>query len=334
MMPMMQTRRRFLTTLSLAVGAGLIRMPHVMAAEGALETTSVRLLKNPAICIAPLYVAEELLREEGFTDIRFVEVPTANEITTALAEGKVDFTGGFAAFHVAAIDAGARNYTLLAGVHAGCFELFAQEGIRSIADLKGKSVGLELAMPSLLILMAAHVGLDPAKDIHWVTDPKVKPLDSFADGKIDAFLGFPPEPQKLRARHAGHVIVSTAVDRPWSQHYCCMLAGSQDYVQKHPVATKRVLRAILKAADVCATEPARVAQSLVDGGYTNRYDYALQTLSELPYDRWRDYDAEDTVRFYALRLYDAGLIKSNPNKIIAEYTDWRFLDELKRELKA
>jgi NitT/TauT family transport system substrate-binding protein len=334
MMPMMQTRRRFLTTLSLAVGAGLIRMPHVMAAEGALETTSVRLLKNPAICIAPLYVAEELLRAEGFTDIRFVEVPTANEITTALAEGKVDFTGGFAAFHVAAIDAGARNYTLLAGVHAGCFELFAQEGIRSIADLKGKSVGLELAMPSLLILMAAHVGLDPAKDIHWVTDPKVKPLDSFADGKIDAFLGFPPEPQKLRARHAGHVIVSTAVDRPWSQHYCCMLAGSQDYVQKHPVATKRVLRAILKAADVCATEPARVAQSLVDGGYTNRYDYALQTLSELPYDRWRDYDAEDTVRFYALRLYDAGLIKSNPNKIIAEYTDWRFLDELKRELKA
>jgi NitT/TauT family transport system substrate-binding protein len=334
MMPMMQTRRRFLTTLSLAVGAGLIRMPHVMAAEGALETTSVRLLKNPAICIAPLYVAEELLRAEGFTDIRFVEVPTANEITTALAEGKVDFTGGFAAFHVAAIDAGARNYTLLAGVHAGCFELFAQEGIRSIADLKGKSVGLELAMPSLLTLMAAHVGLDPAKDIHWVTDPKVKPLDSFADGKIDAFLGFPPEPQKLRARQAGHVIVSTAVDRPWSQHYCCMLAGSQDYVQKHPVATKRVLRAILKAADVCATEPARVAQSLVDGGYTNRYDYALQTLSELPYDRWRDYDAEDTVRFYALRLYDAGLIKSNPNKIIAEYTDWRFLDELKRELKA
>jgi NitT/TauT family transport system substrate-binding protein len=87
-------------------------------------------------------------------------------------------------------------------------------------------VGLELAMPSLLTLMAAHVGLDPARDIHWVTDPKVKPLDAFADGKIDAFLGFPPEPQKLRAQRAGHVIVNTAIDRPWSQYYCCMLAGS------------------------------------------------------------------------------------------------------------
>jgi hypothetical protein len=78
----------------------------------------------------------------------------------------------------------------------------------------------------------------------------------------------------------------------------------------------------------------RVAQQLVDGGFTARYDYAFQALSGLPYDRWRDYDAEDTVRFYALRLYDAGLIKSDPNKIVAENTDWHFLDELKRELKA
>jgi NitT/TauT family transport system substrate-binding protein len=113
-----------------------------------------------------------------------------------------------------------------------------------------------------------------------------------------------------------------------------MLAGSREYLQKYPVATKRVVRAILKTADLCATEPARAAQRLVDGGFTPRYDYAFQTLSGLPYDRWRDYDAEDTVRFYALRLYDAGLIKSDPNKIIADHTDWRFLDELKRELKA
>jgi NitT/TauT family transport system substrate-binding protein len=43
---------------------------------------------------------------------------------------------------------------------------------------------------------------------------------------------------------------------------------------------------------------------------------------------------EDTVRFYALRLQEVGLIKSTPQKIIAEGTDWRFLEEIKRELKA
>jgi NitT/TauT family transport system substrate-binding protein len=331
---MTQTRRRFLAAASLTGAACLFRSPQALAAEGKLETTTVRLLKTPGICIAPLYAAEELLRAEGFTDTRFIEVATAREFPRALAEGKVDFAGGFAAHHVVEIDAGDTNRTLLAGVHAGCYELFAQEGVRGIADLKGKSVGLELASPGLLTLMAAHVGLDPKRDIRWVTDPKLKPLDLFAEGKIDAFLGFPPEPQILRARHAGHVIVDTAVDRPWSQYFCCMLAGSREYVRKYPVATKRVLRAILKATDLCATEPARAAQRLVDGGFTPRYDYALQTLSGLPYDRWRDYDAEDTVRFYALRLHDAGLIKSDPNKIIAENTDWRFLDEVKRELKA
>jgi NitT/TauT family transport system substrate-binding protein len=130
------------------------------------------------------------------------------------------------------------------------------------------------------------------------------------------------------------VIVDSAVDLPWFQYFCCMLAGNRDFIDQHPVATKRVLRAILKAADFCAADPESAARHLVNGGFTERYDYALQTLTDLPYDRWREYDPEDTMRFYALRLHEAGMITSNPNKIIAEGTDWRFLNELKRELKA
>ena len=276
-MPMMQSRRQFLTTLSLAGAAGLARAPRSLAAEGALETTTVRLPKTPGSCDAPIYIATELLRAEGFTDIRYVEMVAGHDRMEALARAEMDFAVGFAVRHVNAIDAGL-PITVLAGLHAGCFELFADERIRSITELKGKRVGLQASPPALLILMAAQVGLDPAKDISWVNDPSLKPLDLFADGKIDAFLGFPPEPQELRARHAGHVIVSTAVDRPWSQYFCCMVAGNRDYVRTYPVATKRVLRAILKTADLCASDPARVAQRLVDGGFTDRYDYALQTL--------------------------------------------------------
>ena len=99
------------------------------------------------------------------------------------------------------------------------------------------------------------------------------------------------------------------------------------------MATKRVIRAVLKAADLCAREPEVAARLIVQGGFTERYDYALQTLTENPYGAWREYDAEDTMRFCALRLHDAGLIKSTPQKIIADGTDWRLLNELKRELK-
>jgi len=39
------------------------------------------------------------------------------------------------------------------------------------------------------------------------------------------------------------------------------------------------------------------------------------------------------VRFYALRLHEISLIKSTPQKIIAQGTDWRFFNELKKEMK-
>ena len=334
-MPMTQTRRRFLTTLSLAGAVAFVRSPRALAAEGALETTTVRLPKVIGVCVSPQYAAEELLRAEGFTDILYVETPAA-AVPEAIGRGKLDFGLNYAPLLIPAIDA-AEPVTVLAGIHAGCFELFAQEGIRNVADLKGRSVGVQdwgSTAHVLVALMAAHVGLDPAKDIRWVTEPSLKPVEQFIEGKIDAVLGFPPQPQDLRARHIGHVIVNSTVDRPWSQYFCCMAAANRDYVRNYPVATKRVLRAILKATDLCATEPTRVARQIVDGGFTPRYDYALQTFNEVPYDKWREYDAADTIRFYALRMHEVGFIKSSPQKIIADGTDWRFLDELKRELKA
>jgi len=184
--------------------------------------------------------------------------------------------------------------------------------------------------------VAAHVGLDPFRDIQWVTstNSSVRPLELFVEGKLDGFVAITPDPQELRARRVGRVIFNNAIDRPWSQYFCCMLAANRDYVQRNPVATKSVFRAILKAADFCAAEPAQTARQLVDHGFIVHYELAVQGLREVLYDKWREYDHEDTVRFYALQLHEAGLIKSTPQKIIADGTDWRFLDELKRELKA
>jgi NitT/TauT family transport system substrate-binding protein len=146
-------------------------------------------------------------------------------------------------------------------------------------------------------------------------------------------LAFAPQGHELRAKKAGRVILDTTVDRPWAQYFCCIVVGDRDYVAKYPNATKRALRAFLKAADICAQDPQRAARMLVDRGFEPRYDVALEVLKELPYRRWRESDPEDTLRFYALRLHEAGMIKSTPTKIIAQGTDWRFLNELKKELK-
>jgi NitT/TauT family transport system substrate-binding protein len=298
------------------------------------ETTTIRLAKNPTICIAPQYVVSDLMNAEGFTNVVYVQSDAGVQQAKAVASGDLDFTLHFSGPLLLQVDRGLR-ITVLAGIHVGCFELFAKEGIRSVADLKGRTVGiqaLETSQHIFLSAMATLVGLNPAKDIEWVTSASVKPIELFAEGKIDAFLGFPPEPQRLRAQNIGHVIVNSAQDRPWSQYFCCMLAGNREFVRKNPVATKRVVRAMLRATDLCVSEPALVAQRMVDRGFTLRQDYAAQTLADVPYNRWRNYDPEDTIRFYALRLREAGMLKSSPAKIVADGADWRFLNEVRREL--
>jgi NitT/TauT family transport system substrate-binding protein len=330
------SRRQFLGGLTLAGTAGLLGLrPRSVAAEPPPETTRIRLVQIPSICQAPSYVAEELLRSEGFTEVHYLKKEGTADIEKALASGEADLNGHFAVPLLLRLEAG-DPIVILGGLHIGCFEPFGTNEVHTIGDLKGKTVAvptLDSSRYVFLASMVAYVGLDLHKDINFVTHPGSKSIQLLAEGQIDAYLGFPPEPQEIREKQIGHVVVNSAVDRPWSQYFCCMLAGNQEFVHKHPVATKRALRAILKAANVCELEPERAAQFIVDKGFTPRYDYALQVMKDLPYGQWRKYSAEDTMRFYALRLHEVGMLKSSPQKLIAQGTDWRFFNELQRELK-
>jgi len=333
---MMQTRREFVTALTAAGASGALGLAmHSEAVDAPPEVKKIRLVRIPGICIAPQYVAEDLLRTDGFTDVSYIETTAGMEASKAIAVGDADFTIIFSAPVLLSIEAGA-PVLLLGGVHVGCFELVATERVRSLPDLRGKKVAVQTLQSSqhiFLSSMAAHVGLNPSKDINWVTYASPEAIQRLAEGSIDALLAFPPEAQELRARKIGHVVVNSGTDRPWSQYLCCMLAGNREFVRKNPIATKRVLRAILKATDVCALMPEQAARAVIEKGYATNYEYALQTMRDVTYGKWRQYDPEDTVRFYALRLHEAGMVKSSPQKLIAQGTDWRVLNELKKELK-
>jgi NitT/TauT family transport system substrate-binding protein len=336
-MQIIQNRRIFLAGMSAAGAAGLFKVqPSIAATTGPPpEVSKIRLAKIPGVCIAPQYVAEELLHAEGFDEIEYVESEPGNATTLNTASGNIDFSLNFITSSIVAIDEG-KGLTLLSGVHSGCFELFVRPGINSLRDLRGKRIGVQALGSSpylFLASMAAYVGIDPLRDINWVSDPQVRAKELYANGEVDAFLGFPPEPQELRARGIGRVLINSTLDQPWAGYFCCLLAGNADFVREHPVTSKRVLRAILKAADLCAEQPDVAARRLVERNFTANYDYALEALTDVPYRKWREYDSEDTVRFYSLRLQEAGMIKSTPQTIIANGTDWRFLNELRRELK-
>jgi len=314
--------------------ATLLGLPRTAASEPSLEITKIRLVHAPAICFAPQYLAEELLRLEGFTEVEYIK--ESKNAVAAIAERRADFSMDATPAYLPSVDIG-KPVVVLAGIHAGCYELFGHEEVRAIRDLKGKRVAISVLGAIEHILMSsivAYVGIDP-KQIDWVqagSNPDAMRL--FEEHKTDAFLGFPPQPQELRAKKIGRVILNMTQDKPWSQYFCCSLGGNREFIAKYPVATKRAVRAYLKAADICAQEPERVAQFLVTRRYEPRYEIGLEVLKTIPYNRWRYADPEDTLRFHALRLQEVGIIKSTPQKIIAQGTDWRFLNELKKELKA
>jgi NitT/TauT family transport system substrate-binding protein len=330
----MYTRRDFLNR-TLLIGTGSLLGPRTAGAEPPPETTRLRFGGHVgAVCAAPGFLAEELLAAEGFSEIQYVKVRSVPEITKVMAAGETDLGMQTILPTVMRLDAG-DPLVLLGGVHIGCYELFGTDRVGSIHDLKGKRVAVG-AMGggdhAYIAIMAAYVGLDPLKDITWVTHPPAESKKLLAEGKIDAYMAFGPDPYELRAKKIGHVVVSTAVDRPWSQYFCCMALGNRDFVRRNPIATKRFLRAILKATDICGREPDRAARFMLDKGYTAS-NYTLEVLKGLPYSKWRDYDPADTVRFAALRLHEVGMIKASPQKILSQGTDWRSLNELKRELK-
>ena len=307
------------------------------AAEPSLETTTIRLAHSPAICLAPQYLAEDLLHLEGFSKVEYVPCPDEYDTNVVVAKGDADITMDGATGLVMTLDS-TQSIVVLAGVHGGCYELFASDRVRAIRDLREKSVAISAlgaADHVYISSMMAYLGMDPGKDVKWVVTKTFDgPMQLFIDGKVDAFLGFPPQPQKVRAKKVGRVIVNTAQDKPWSQQFCCMIAGHQEFVRRHPVAAKRAVRAFLKATDICARYPERAAQYMVKKGYESNYGIALEVVKEVSYNAWRTFNPEDTLRFHTLRLREVGMIKTTPQKLIAQGTDWRFLNELKQELKA
>lgn len=329
------TRREFLARTATLSGASVLGMVGAASAEPVLDTTRLRMPATPGICVMPQYVAEPFLRAEGFSKVDFVpfrNIGPSGHVPTGEADMAMDAIGPV----IAHIDAG-RPMVILAGIHLGCYELFGSTRVRAIRDLKGKRIpinGFGGPQHIFVAAMLAYVGLDPRTDVDWIDAPYPESMNMFIRGEADAYLGFPPEPQELRARRAGHVLVNTTTDRPWSQYYCCVLAAHRDYVRRYPIATKRALRAILKATDVCAQEKERTARQSVERGFAASYDYAMDAMNQVHYDAWRSYDVSDTVRFHALRLYESGLVRSTPQKILSQGTDLRFLNDLKKELKA
>lgn len=307
-------------------------------ADGPLETTTIRMGKSPLSCFAAQAVAPEFLRMEGFTDVQYLDVPPSDRGGFArFAAGEFDMQLYPAPMATVRIEAG-DPIVMLGGVQIGCFQVYGSDAVKSIRDFKGRTISTGgPGAPDDVFLTAtlANVGIDVRKDVKVVTYPPDEAPQALADGVVDGISALPPFSYLLRASGVGHVVMDSMMDRPWSQYVCCMASVHRRFMENNPVATLRGLRGLLKAADVVAKDPERGARAMVSAGFTREEHYAatLEDLRMMPYDVWRTHDPSDTLRFYALRLRDAGLVKSTPAEIVSRGTDLRFLREVKQTLR-
>src|SRR5258708_17378350 len=163
------SRRRFLEDVArLSVSAaGIVLLAGCqtspsgpVAASSDLETTRLRVVQTPSMCQSPQYVAQDLLRSEGFTDLQYIKERGPKGNGVAVASGEADISMHFAGPLILQIEAGG-PVVILAGAHIRCFELFGTDRVQAIRDLKGKTVAIpELGAPGHIFLasMLAHVG--------------------------------------------------------------------------------------------------------------------------------------------------------------------------------
>jgi NitT/TauT family transport system substrate-binding protein len=337
---------------AMLAGGGLLsacaQQPSVLGTSTNLpppETTTVRIV-SPYACDPPLWLAKEFLLEEGFTDVTYVEWGGATR--DFVTKGLADFGPGHPEEVVAAIDAGV-PIVALAGIHSGCQEVWVGPGIAGIRDLRGKRIAVfakntDDQFFSFFATTLAYVGIDPVKDVNFyeVGPDYAALMKEFVEGRSDAFLAAAEGAPILHRspRTPSTKILDQSADKPWSQYVCCLLLANRDWTRQHPVAAKRVTRAVMRAADATVKDLPRAAhegaargiQSILPPGGVS-LEQILNESIVMPSYAWRELDPEETLRFFALRLSDVKLIKSTPQQIVAQGSDVAYLRQLLKELK-
>jgi len=297
------------------------------------ETTTFRVAGAP--CDAPIMAAERYLRDEGFTEITITDGGSA----AALVAGKLDVTILFPPSLANALQSG-QKVVALGGLHPGCSEIWAQQNIPALTDLRGKTIVVRAKTLadlgySYTALVLKQAGVDP-KDVNFVVQADADPVKLYLAGKNDAVFVATTSAAALKANPAnkGHVVHSQVMDAPWSTLDCCILATSEDWYRANPIAAKRALRAMYRAADALPADRADAAKLATDKGLfggTANYANVREAANMVPLD-WRTSDPEKAVRFFAPLLTGTGLMTLGADDMVRAL-DLRILGELKSELR-
>jgi NitT/TauT family transport system substrate-binding protein len=295
------------------LGSGCSRDADAPSAGG---PTKVRVGYLGLTCEAAMFVAKEkgFFEEEGL-EVEFVKTDW-DSLRDGLGMGRFDANYHLVMYLLKPIEKGL-DVKLTGGVHSGCLRLHAgsKTDIKSVAELKGKRIGVPTALGSPPFLFSSRVlkaaGMDPSRDVEWVAmAPDVLGL-ALDNGQIDAVCDSEPIGSILTAAGKVRVLADQAADAPYNDEYCCAVVVSGAMARKSPETAAKVTRALLKGAAWVDANPTAAARLSVEKKYiAASVEVNAQAISKLKFapgiSRCRESVLSASREMKAIGLLDPG----------------------------
>ncbi|WP_134682121.1 ABC transporter substrate-binding protein [Paracoccus ravus] len=324
---MQASRRGFLkggaaAVASLAIPAGLMA-PGQAAAAG---LTTIKATHGAGLCNLGIFLAKERhLTEADGVELDFVVTPTTTDVVTLFGAGMVDISVIPYSNFITLVDAGAPVKMVAGAGVEGCI-LIGAEGIKSAADLKGKSIGTFQA-DTLEVLAYDYLAKDGVAfadvDVKYFnTSPEL--AAAFINGAIDAVCHIEPYATQCLEQRAGATILSDGIDLYGKGYADCVLAARTPLLEENPAAVKAVIKGMLTAQQQSEQD---VAKALADTAGTY-YKSSLEALTLAQSRQPVKIDQRNNDRFFADRSQSMKNMGYVRNLLPPEALDWTLLSEV------
>jgi NitT/TauT family transport system substrate-binding protein len=286
-------------------------------------------------CEAPIFVAQEngYFTEEGL-DVELVRTDW-DSLRDGLGLGRFDANHTLIMYLLKPIEQGL-DVKITAGMHMGCLRV--QTGVttavKTVDDLKGKRIGIPtMGSPPFLFASRALAsrGLDPKKDVTWLTvSPDVMEL-ALENGQVDAIANSEPIGSILLARNKVRTIVDQATDAPYKDEFCCAAVVSGQFAKRDPERAAKVTRALLKGAKWVGSNPTSSARLSVEKKYiASSIEINVEAMSHLKYVPGVT-QCQTSVSQAAREMKLAGLLNPSTNPKELATRAWLALDGVSDE---
>ena len=280
------SRRGFLKTTGVA-GAS-VALPAAIAAAlaptAAHAATTIKATHGSGLCNLGFFLAKkrELAKADG-VNLDFVITPTNADIATLFGAGQVDMSVIPYSNFLTLYDAGAPVKIIAGAGVEGCI-LIAKEGIKSAADLKGKSIGTFQADTLEVLpydyLKKAGMSFKDVKVRYFNTSPEL--AQAFIAGAVDAICHIEPYATQCLTAVKGSSILSDGRDIYAHNYSDCVLAARTPLIEKNPKAVKAVIKAMFVAQGQAEKDPDAALKDTVGTYYKTTLEAAKLAASKQP----------------------------------------------------